>query len=145
MLHPLSNTGLARHSLNEVRFTSRIFCSQGHRPAVWKFCETYKGSLTFDVTALNPSMVYGPEVGLLTSPSSLGTSAGQWHKTLTTTDPDANGMSPDALSVKGMSWIDVRDLAEAHARAFEREEAGGERIIIAYGEIIRVRKGTCLI
>ncbi|KAK7056929.1 hypothetical protein VNI00_002647 [Paramarasmius palmivorus] len=101
--------------------------------AVWKFCETYKGSLTFDVTALNPSMVYGPEGGLLTSPSSLGTSAGQWHKTLTTTDPDATGMSPEALSVKAMSWIDVRDLAEAHARAFEREEAGGERIIIAYG------------
>ncbi|KAI3616194.1 d-lactaldehyde dehydrogenase [Moniliophthora roreri] len=103
-----------------------------YRATVWNYCETHKGKLKFDVTALNPSMVYGPEAGLLTSPSSLGTSAGAWFKTITTTEPDATGLTHDALSNKSVSWIDVRDLAEAHARAFEREEAGGERIIIAY-------------
>lgn len=32
-------------------------------------------------------------------------------------------------------WVDVRDLAEAQARALVREGAGGERIIISAGTI----------
>ena len=32
-----------------------------------------------------------------------------------------------------MAWVDVRDLAEAHALALETEEAGGNRIIVASG------------
>ena len=30
-------------------------------------------------------------------------------------------------------WIDVRDLAEGHARALEIPEAGGERFILSSG------------
>ena len=33
----------------------------------------------------------------------------------------------------GSSWVDVRDLAEAHVRALRVQEAGGERIIISAG------------
>lgn len=32
-----------------------------------------------------------------------------------------------------MAWVDVRDLADAHALALEKEEAGGNRIIVASG------------
>lgn len=34
------------------------------------------------------------------------------------------------------SWIDVRDLAEYHALALEKEEAGGERIIVSAGSYL---------
>jgi hypothetical protein len=33
----------------------------------------------------------------------------------------------------GGCWVDVRDLALAHVRALQKEEAGGERIIITAG------------
>lgn len=33
-------------------------------------------------------------------------------------------------------WIDVRDVGETHALALEREEAGGERILISGGKHI---------
>lgn len=39
-------------------------------------------------------------------------------------------MTTEALTTTGSSWIDVRDLAEAHTRALEKAEAGGERIIV---------------
>jgi len=31
------------------------------------------------------------------------------------------------------SWVDVRDVARAHVLALEKDEAGGQRIIIASG------------
>lgn len=33
-------------------------------------------------------------------------------------------------------WIDVRDLAEAHVLALEKEKAGGERFVIGAGSYI---------
>ena len=36
----------------------------------------------------------------------------------------------------GGSWVDVRDLAEAHVLALERESAGGQRIIASAGQWI---------
>ena len=30
-----------------------------------------------------------------------------------------------------VSWVDVRDIAEAHAVVLEKEEAGGERILVS--------------
>ena len=33
------------------------------------------------------------------------------------------------------SWVDVRDIAEAHVVALEKPEAGGERIIFSAGEL----------
>jgi hypothetical protein len=33
----------------------------------------------------------------------------------------------------GAAWIDVRDLGLAHQLALEKEEAGGERLIVSAG------------
>ena len=46
----------------------------------------------------------------------------------------ANAAGNDFLAKTGTSWIDVRDVAEAHALALEKEAAGSERIIISAGE-----------
>lgn len=40
--------------------------------------------------------------------------------------------TPDALVTLGNAWLDVRDLAKAHVRAIQREEATG-RIIVSAG------------
>lgn len=42
--------------------------------------------------------------------------------------------SAAALAPDGACWINVRDLVEAHIRAVQRVEAGGERIIISPGQ-----------
>lgn len=45
------------------------------------------------------------------------------------------GTDPRSKEVLASSnfWIDVRDLADAHVLALEKEAAGGERIIVAEG------------
>jgi hypothetical protein len=43
------------------------------------------------------------------------------------------GQSAEALVSTGLAWVDVRELGRAHTVALEREEAGGERIIISFG------------
>ena len=44
------------------------------------------------------------------------------------------GQNLETAAIQGSSWIDARDLAIAHMKAIEKEEAGGERIIVAQGE-----------
>lgn len=46
----------------------------------------------------------------------------------------AEAAGNEFLAKTGSSWIDVRDLAEAHVLALENQEAGGERIIISGGK-----------
>lgn len=45
------------------------------------------------------------------------------------------GDSQDNVKTGTSCWVDVRDLAEAQARALVQEGAGGERIIISAGTI----------
>ncbi|KAJ8703506.1 hypothetical protein PTI98_002124 [Pleurotus ostreatus] len=45
-------------------------------------------------------------------------------------------MSSETLTPTGSCWIDVRDLAEGHAKALEVPDAGGERIIISAGPYV---------
>jgi nucleoside-diphosphate-sugar epimerase len=40
-------------------------------------------------------------------------------------------------------WVDVRDVAEAHARSFERADLRGERVIVYAGPFIWQEFGTC--
>lgn len=45
----------------------------------------------------------------------------------------AGKFSNEALATGSNCWIDVRDLASAHVLAAEKEEAGGERMIVCAG------------
>jgi len=69
-------------------------------------------------------------------PASLNTSASSFYNYVAD-GAKANGAGNDFLANTGACWVDVRDLAEAHALALEKEAAGGERIIVSAG------KSTC--
>ena len=85
-------------------------------------------SPNFTLATLNPPLVFGPVVHHLASLSSLNTS-----NTLVRDMMDGKykaGLEPNRV----LFWVDVRDLALAHVRAAERQEAGGKRFFVTAGE-----------
>lgn len=94
--------------------------------AAWKFMETNKGKVGFDLVVINPPMVFGPLLHEVGSPDKLNTSMADWYRTV------IKGMRTDEeLFTISTSWVDVRDLADAHTLALQKEEASGQRIIIS--------------
>ncbi|KAJ7599044.1 D-lactaldehyde dehydrogenase [Mycena floridula] len=102
--------------------------------AAWAFVEKNKAEIGWDLVVLNPPFVFGPFIHQVDKPESLNTSAHAWYNTLLT--ENMGGLSVEALRTTGSCWIDVRDLAEAHARALDTEAASGERIIISAGPFV---------
>ncbi|KAF9263224.1 NAD(P)-binding protein [Marasmius fiardii PR-910] len=96
--------------------------------AVWDFV-SQSPSLQWDVVTLIPPYVFGPTTNHVSSPENLSFTAGLWYKTLVS--QDAGGKSAEELEAIRFSWADVRDVAESHVRALEKEEAGGKRIIVS--------------
>ncbi|KAF9489182.1 NAD(P)-binding protein [Pleurotus eryngii] len=98
--------------------------------AAWDFAKTHKGEISWDITVVVPPYVFGPVIHEVASREALNTSSAHLLDLLLTPSSSPNAMSTEALTTTGSSWIDVRDVAEAHTRALERAEAGGERIIV---------------
>jgi nucleoside-diphosphate-sugar epimerase len=67
-----------------------------------------------------------PVIHQVEEPSSLNTSAAEWYEKVVKQKHAEESAEP-------ASYIDVRDLAEAHIRALEKPEAGGERFIVNAG------------
>lgn len=100
--------------------------------AAWKFVEDHKQEIKWDVTCLNPPFVFGPAIHELTDPASLNTSTKLFYDYVADASK-AEAAGNDFLAKNGTCWVDVRDVAEAHRLALEKQEAGGERIIISGG------------
>ncbi|KAL0563752.1 hypothetical protein V5O48_018312 [Marasmius crinis-equi] len=98
--------------------------------AAWSFVSSNQ-PLAWDLVVLNFPFVFGPTVSAVKAPTGLGASAGGWYQTVMT--QDAGGKSSAELDSRNLPWIDVRDAAEAQARALAKENAGGERIIVMSG------------
>ncbi|THU93784.1 NAD(P)-binding protein [Dendrothele bispora CBS 962.96] len=100
--------------------------------AAWNFYNQHsKSGISWDLVVINPPYVFGPIIHDVPNPSALGVSVGQWYETVVTGSQD-----PETTlggSKGGIGWVDVRDLAEAHVRALQREEAAGERMIVSAG------------
>ncbi|KAI0691864.1 NAD(P)-binding protein [Cytidiella melzeri] len=93
--------------------------------AAWDFVAKHKSEIGFDVVALNPSFVHGPFLHDVPSVDKLNTSlAGVFNAVV------KGGLSEKDLTTPKGSWVDVRDVAEAHVRSFQTEAAGGERITL---------------
>ncbi|KAJ7490833.1 D-lactaldehyde dehydrogenase [Mycena latifolia] len=90
--------------------------------AAWDFIKQHKSE--WDLSVMNPPLVLGPVIHAVSSPEALNTSAMAMYNAFT---------KPAGALAPGGCWVDVRDLALAHVRALQKEEAGGERIIIAAG------------
>ncbi|UKZ82038.1 hypothetical protein TrVFT333_009820 [Trichoderma virens FT-333] len=92
----------------------------------WDFVAREKTS--FDLVTVNPPVVFGPVAHSLASLDSINTSnerivallRGEWKTQIGDTGP------------VGL-WIDVRDAAAAHIKAFEIPEAGGRRLFTVGG------------
>ncbi|KAJ3540762.1 hypothetical protein NMY22_g4164 [Coprinellus aureogranulatus] len=110
-----------------VYFASKILAER----AVWDFYEKHKPEISWDVTVLNPAFVYGPTLQPISSPTDLPTSAKLWMLSILGKLPE-----PPVKEAVDNGWIDVRNLGEAHVRCFEREGAGGERILACAGSYV---------
>ncbi|CCM04261.1 uncharacterized protein FIBRA_06430 [Fibroporia radiculosa] len=96
--------------------------------AAWEFVEKNKGAIGWDLVVLNPPFVYGPALHEVDKPEALNESMHSWfHSVL------KNLHDPKQLGVIGGEWIDVRDLAQGHVLAIQKEEAGGERFVVTQG------------
>ncbi|KAF8506198.1 hypothetical protein BU17DRAFT_57840 [Hysterangium stoloniferum] len=93
--------------------------------AVWDFVEIHGKEVNWDVTILNPPLVWGPPIQHLQTPSSLNLSLVDFYLII-------KGKPPSSIA-PAENWVDVRDVAEGHVRALRVEEAGGERLIFAAG------------
>ena len=93
--------------------------------AAWEFVEKEKPN--FQISTLNPPLVFGPIVNYLNSLDAVNTSNQRFRDMM-------QGKMKDGLTPTGtFIWTDVRDLAEAHVKAIEVPEAAGKRFLITAG------------
>ncbi|KNG86407.1 putative NAD dependent epimerase/dehydratase [Aspergillus nomiae NRRL 13137] len=94
--------------------------------AAWNFVRDENTS--FDLVTILPPIIYGPNI-IATHVSQLNVTSADLYR-LMSPDSKPSGSIPD----NGFwSWVDVRDVAQAHLKAYEVSEAGGERFFICAG------------
>ncbi|KAH6887185.1 D-lactaldehyde dehydrogenase [Coprinopsis sp. MPI-PUGE-AT-0042] len=96
--------------------------------AAWEFYNKHKSEANWQMSVLHPPMVLGPLIHDVDSLEKLdGSMKAFWDQ-----------MIPETKKYVPMpgAWVDVRDLADAHVLALEKEEAGGERIFISTGPLV---------
>ncbi|KAK2737969.1 methylglyoxal reductase (NADPH-dependent) gre2 [Myotisia sp. PD_48] len=93
--------------------------------AAWEFLEREKPN--FSIATCNPPVVLGPVIHPLDNLDSINTSNERIRDMIT-------GRAKDHCPPTGtFLWVDVRDIAEAHVLAAEKEEAANERFFITAG------------
>lgn len=90
--------------------------------AAWNFVETEKPHFT--LSTVNPVYVFGPQAFDELVSDKLNTSSEIINDILKLTSPD------DSVHPHDGSVVDVRDVADAHIAAFEKEEAQGKRLLL---------------
>ncbi|KAH8685714.1 putative cinnamoyl-CoA reductase [Tricladium varicosporioides] len=78
----------------------------------------------FDVTTICPPMVYGPSSAYLPDLKHLNTSSADIYRF-------TNGSEKTVPDTAFFAFVDVRDLGEAHVRAYELPEAARQRYLCA--------------
>ncbi|OBZ78027.1 NADPH-dependent methylglyoxal reductase GRE2 [Grifola frondosa] len=96
--------------------------------AAWEFYEKNKSAVEWNLVVLNPPFVFGPILHAVDVPENLNSSMNDWYTTII-----QGKMDKESLAKLGSSWVDVRDLAEAHVLAITKPEAAGQRLIISAG------------
>jgi nucleoside-diphosphate-sugar epimerase len=93
--------------------------------AAWDFVENEKPN--FQLTTCTPPLVLGPVVHYLNSLDALNTSNLRIRDLIT-------GAAKSKCPPTGYYlWVDVRDLADAHVFAMEKEETAGKRFFVTNG------------
>ena len=93
----------------------------------WKFVR--ESEPRFDVATILPPMVYGPNKNATATLSHLNTSSAVIYGLMSPTSKPSDPVPPTSF----WSYVDVRDVAQAHLRAFQVPEAGGQRFLVCGG------------
>jgi nucleoside-diphosphate-sugar epimerase len=92
--------------------------------AAFEFVE--KNKPNFTLSTICPPMVYGPALHTITSLDHLNTSSADIYRLM-------NGSEKEVPETAFYGFCDVRDVGEAHARAYELLEAAGQRYLCTAG------------
>ncbi|KAI9643147.1 hypothetical protein NHQ30_008883 [Ciborinia camelliae] len=92
--------------------------------AAWDYVKENKPN--FNLSTICPPMVYGPNAQTITSLDHLNTSSADIYRLM-------NGSEKTVPDTTWFGYVDVRDVGEAHARAYESVEAAGQRFLTASG------------
>lgn len=96
--------------------------------AAWKFIE--EGKAAFDISTVNPPLIFGPILHDCRSPKSLNTSILAFYNFLIGAKKDE-----DAIAVGG-NYVDVRDVAQFHIDALITEGAANQRLACCAGTFL---------
>lgn len=127
-----ASKSLAERGENQTFLMSSIQLIQFS--AAWDFVTKHSSTITWDFVTLCPPYVFGPVIHEVSTPNTLNASISQIYNALFKKE--------NVLQSVEFSWVDVRDVAQAHVRALEVPEAGGQRFIIASGPWIWQDWGT---
>lgn len=92
--------------------------------AAWKFLEEKKPNFT--VSTILPPMIYGPNAHYVDDLAKLNTSSAEIWGFI-------SGDKKEVGDAAFPAFCDVRDVADAHLEAYEREQAAGQRYFITSG------------
>lgn len=95
--------------------------------AAWDFIAREQPS--FDVATICPPMVYGPNKNATTNLAKLNTSSADIYRFMNPASKSTDPVPTNSF----WSWVDVRDVAQAHLKAYQLPEAGGQRFFIVQG------------
>ncbi|KAI0078018.1 NAD(P)-binding protein [Panus rudis PR-1116 ss-1] len=115
--------GKAAHPMHKY-CTSKTLAEK----AAWEFVEKHQKEIEWDLVTIMPPHIFGPVIHEVHEPSALNASMDGWYrhvlKEVGREEPHTN---------QGGSWVDVRDVAEAHVLSLQNEAAGGNRFIVNSG------------
>lgn len=118
----LTRQSIAAPLVSDTAEGSKLFAEK----AAWTFLETEKPNFT--IATICPPLVIGPITSCIANPVDLNTSNLRIHEFLI--GKYAGTVIPETGNYL---WADVRDVALAHVRAFEVEEAAGKRFFTVAG------------
>ncbi|CAR23946.1 SDR family oxidoreductase [Lachancea thermotolerans CBS 6340] len=95
--------------------------------AAWDFWEENKNIVKFELTTVNPSMIFGPQLFDENAKGVLNTSAEVINSFLKS-GPDAD------ISALKNDFVDVRDVSKAHLLAFQKTDTVGKRLGLSSGQ-----------
>ncbi|GAA6062179.1 hypothetical protein JCM10212_001343 [Sporobolomyces blumeae] len=91
--------------------------------AAWDYVEKEKPS--FDISTVNPPLIFGPIIHQVPSPDKLNTSINNFYQFL------IGKKDAEAAATGFGSFVDVRDVAKVHVECLKVEQAGGERFLVS--------------
>ncbi|GAA5864785.1 hypothetical protein JCM1840_004901 [Sporobolomyces johnsonii] len=92
--------------------------------AAWEFLEKHKDA-SFDITTINPPLIFGPIIHQCPSADKLNTSVNNFYQYLI-------GKKDAKSAQTGFgSLVDVRDVARLHIDSLVTPEAGGQRFLVS--------------